>query len=75
MIKAVATLVVYGFMGTLEIRPLLRRGRKGEALAVGLVTALGFLYTIGLMSGWPLVNPAHVVEVLFRPMAEFFGAL
>lgn len=67
--------VVYLVVGALEVYPLLRRRRRAEAAAVAAITALGAVYAAGLLGGWPLPNPARLIAALFRPAAEFFGAL
>lgn len=73
--KSLAVLLPYLLILWLEVRPLLQRKRRSEAMAVGTISVLGAIYAVGLLQEWPLPNPAAIIEAIFLPLGRWAGLL
>jgi hypothetical protein len=72
-VKVVLALIAYLAAGALEIVPLLKRRQRREAGLTAALVLAGAIYSAGLLGGWPLPNPVHLIETLFHPLSARLG--
>lgn len=57
----------------LEVPPLAANASKKELRTFWVLLAVSFLFSLGMVQGWPLPNPTPVLEAVFQPVSDLLG--
>ncbi|HEY3367852.1 MAG TPA: hypothetical protein VGK74_22565 [Symbiobacteriaceae bacterium] len=68
-------LLILGFLAiiALEVPVMNAKGQKAERRAFWVLLALGFVLSLAMVQQWPVPNPTHFLEAVFKPVSDMLG--
>jgi len=74
-LRIIAVSFVYLGIIAIEVPHLIKSSLWRELMAFSFLLLVAMVYSFGLLFNWPLPNLVDSLEVIFKPVTQFFEQL